>query len=132
MRGQIREQWGKLTEDDLDVIGGRRDQLIGLIQRRYGAARDEAESQVEAFEAQLDGLADDTVPPEERESWTRQQAGARQGAGGRQQQDQQQQNRQQPGGRQQESSGRQQNTEQSGRQGGDQGSRQPKKGGNNA
>jgi uncharacterized protein YjbJ (UPF0337 family) len=42
-KGRLREQWGKLTEDDLDVIAGRRDQLLGRIQQRHGQARDEAE-----------------------------------------------------------------------------------------
>ncbi|MEZ5651750.1 MAG: CsbD family protein [Burkholderiaceae bacterium] len=48
-RGKIREQWGDLTDDDLDEIAGRRDQLIGHVQRRYGIAREEAERQVEAW-----------------------------------------------------------------------------------
>jgi uncharacterized protein YjbJ (UPF0337 family) len=44
--GQAKEQWGKLTDDDLDVVAGRRDQLAGKIQERYGVAKDEAEKQV--------------------------------------------------------------------------------------
>lgn len=39
-KGKIKEQWGKLTDDDLDVIAGRRDQLEGKIQERYGLERD--------------------------------------------------------------------------------------------
>ncbi len=50
MRGRVRERWGKLTDDDLDVIAGKRDQLIGLIQQRYGLARNEIERQVSEFE----------------------------------------------------------------------------------
>jgi uncharacterized protein YjbJ (UPF0337 family) len=46
VRGRVREQWGKLTDDDLDVVAGRRDTLIGKVQERYGVARDEAERQV--------------------------------------------------------------------------------------
>ena len=49
LKGQIREQWGKLTNDDLDQIQGRSEQLIGRIQERYGVARDEAERQVDAW-----------------------------------------------------------------------------------
>lgn len=49
-QGKILEQWGKLTEDDLDVAAGRRDQLIGRLQERYGVAKDEAERQVNEFE----------------------------------------------------------------------------------
>jgi uncharacterized protein YjbJ (UPF0337 family) len=49
-RGKVREQWGKLTDDDVDVIAGRRDQLIGKIQQRYGSTREMAEEQVTEFE----------------------------------------------------------------------------------
>ena len=44
--GHARETWGKLTDDDLDVVAGRRDQLAGMIQQRYGVAKDEAERQL--------------------------------------------------------------------------------------
>lgn len=44
--GQARSQWGKLTDDDLSVVAGRRDQLIGKVQERYGVAKDEAEKQI--------------------------------------------------------------------------------------
>ena len=42
LKGKVKEQWGRLTEDDLDVIAGRRDQLLGRIQQRHGLARDDA------------------------------------------------------------------------------------------
>ena len=48
-KGKVQEQWGKLTDDDLDIIDGKRDQLLGRIQERHGIARDEAEKQVETF-----------------------------------------------------------------------------------
>lgn len=51
LRGKLQEQWGKLTNDDLDVIAGKRDQLIGRLQERYGKAHDEIERQVKGFEA---------------------------------------------------------------------------------
>ena len=50
MKGKIKEQWGKLTDDDLDVINGKRDQLAGRLQERYGLARDAAEKQIKEFE----------------------------------------------------------------------------------
>lgn len=50
VRERIRQQWGRLTDDDLDTIAGRRDQLIGILQKRYGAAPAEIERQVKAFE----------------------------------------------------------------------------------
>jgi uncharacterized protein YjbJ (UPF0337 family) len=50
VKGLIREQWGKLTNDDLDLIQGRSEQLIGKLQERYGIARDEAERQLNAWD----------------------------------------------------------------------------------
>ncbi|HEU0120648.1 MAG TPA: CsbD family protein [Bryobacteraceae bacterium] len=50
LKGKVKEQWGKLTDDDFDVAAGRRDQLIGRIQERYGIAKDEAETQMKAWE----------------------------------------------------------------------------------
>jgi uncharacterized protein YjbJ (UPF0337 family) len=49
-KGKVKESWGKLTDQELEVIAGKRDQLIGAIQKGYGIARDEAERQVESFE----------------------------------------------------------------------------------
>ena len=49
-KGKVKEQWGKLTDDDLDVIAGRRDQLLGRIQERHGVSRDEAHEQVSSLE----------------------------------------------------------------------------------
>ena len=50
LKGKIREQWGKLTDDDLDQIQGRSEQLLGKLQNRYGIARDEAQRQFDAWE----------------------------------------------------------------------------------
>ncbi len=49
VRGKIREQWGDLTDSDLDVIAGRRDQLVGVLQERYGWAKDEASRRADMF-----------------------------------------------------------------------------------
>jgi uncharacterized protein YjbJ (UPF0337 family) len=49
-KGAVKEQWGKLTDDDLLTIEGRRDQLVGKIQTRYGISHDQAEAQVSAWE----------------------------------------------------------------------------------
>jgi len=54
IRGKVQEQWGKLTNDDLDVIEGRRDQLAGRIQELYGITRQEADRQVVDFYRGLD------------------------------------------------------------------------------
>lgn len=53
-KGKVREQWGKLTDDDLDVIDGKREQLLGRLQERYGIAREKAEEQIRAFEERND------------------------------------------------------------------------------
>lgn len=50
IKGRAKEQWGKLTDDQLDVIAGRRDQLAGEIQQAYGISKDEAEKQIKDFE----------------------------------------------------------------------------------
>jgi uncharacterized protein YjbJ (UPF0337 family) len=50
VKGKVKEQWGKLTDDDLDVIAGKRQQLLGRIQERHGIAHEEAETQVSEFE----------------------------------------------------------------------------------
>lgn len=47
--GAAKETWGKLTDDDLKVIEGNRDQLIGRIQERYGITREEAQKQVDEW-----------------------------------------------------------------------------------
>jgi uncharacterized protein YjbJ (UPF0337 family) len=44
-KGVVREKWGKLTDDDLDVVAGKRDQLLGKIQERYGITKEEAEKE---------------------------------------------------------------------------------------
>ncbi len=50
-KGKVREQWGKLTDDDLDVIAGKRDQLVGMIQHRYGRGKEAVEKEVSEYEA---------------------------------------------------------------------------------
>jgi len=47
--GNFREKWGRLTDDDLIAINGRRDQLVGKVQERYGLAKEAAEKQVDEF-----------------------------------------------------------------------------------
>jgi uncharacterized protein YjbJ (UPF0337 family) len=49
-RGRIRMQWGKLTDDQLEVIEGRRDLLLGKLQESYGVTEEEADRQVRAWE----------------------------------------------------------------------------------
>jgi uncharacterized protein YjbJ (UPF0337 family) len=49
MKGKAKEKWGELTDDDLDRVEGKRDQLVGLIQERYGRKRDQVQKEVDAF-----------------------------------------------------------------------------------
>jgi uncharacterized protein YjbJ (UPF0337 family) len=49
MKGAVKAKWGKLTDDDLTTIDGRTEELVGMIQRRYGYARDQAKSEVDHF-----------------------------------------------------------------------------------
>ena len=47
MKGKVKEKWGNLTDDDLDRAAGQRDQLEGIIQKRYGVAKDQARKDVD-------------------------------------------------------------------------------------
>jgi uncharacterized protein YjbJ (UPF0337 family) len=48
--GKAKEKWGRLTDDDWKIVEGKRDQLVGKIQERYGLAREEAERQLAELE----------------------------------------------------------------------------------
>ncbi|WP_193127526.1 CsbD family protein [Klebsiella aerogenes] len=54
LKCKAKEQWGKLTDDDMTVIEGKRDQLVGKIQERYGYAKDQAEKEVSDWERKND------------------------------------------------------------------------------
>ena len=47
LKGKVKEQWGKLTDDEIDELNGRKDQLVGKVQERYGIARDQAARDVD-------------------------------------------------------------------------------------
>jgi uncharacterized protein YjbJ (UPF0337 family) len=51
--GKVKEKWGKLTDDDLTTIAGRRDQLLGLLQQRYGYEKEQAEKELDEFTRSL-------------------------------------------------------------------------------
>ncbi|MCX6621666.1 MAG: CsbD family protein [Acidobacteria bacterium] len=53
MGGSARERWGKLTDNDWETIAGKKDQLVGRIQERYGVARAEAETQADEWSREL-------------------------------------------------------------------------------
>jgi uncharacterized protein YjbJ (UPF0337 family) len=52
--GKVKAKWGKLTDDDLTVVAGKRDEFLGKIQERYGYAKDQAEREVDDFLRTLD------------------------------------------------------------------------------
>jgi len=54
LAGGVKEHWGKFTDDELTEIGGKRDRLAGMIQSKYGLAKDVAEEQIAKFEKSLD------------------------------------------------------------------------------
>ena len=54
VKGAVKARWGKLTDDDFDVIAGKREQLAGKIQERYGIAKDEADKQVDDWVKKAD------------------------------------------------------------------------------
>ena len=58
-KGKIAEKWGKLTDDDLQVIAGRSEQFVGRLQERYGITKEEAERQVDEFVKSLEADATD-------------------------------------------------------------------------
>ena len=47
LKGKVKEQWGKLTDDEIDQLDGKKDQLVGKVQERYGIARDQAARDVD-------------------------------------------------------------------------------------
>ncbi|NKW78457.1 CsbD family protein [Rhodobacteraceae bacterium R_SAG7] len=53
LKGEAQTQWGKLSEDEIDQAAGDRDKLAGLLQERYGLAREDAERQIDAFAERL-------------------------------------------------------------------------------
>ncbi len=52
-KGKVKEKWGKLTDDDLTTIAGKRDQLLGALQTKYGYGKDQAEKELDAFTRDL-------------------------------------------------------------------------------
>ena len=49
MKGSVKQQWGKLTDDDLEVIAGSKDKLVGRLQERYGIQKEEAQRQLDRW-----------------------------------------------------------------------------------
>lgn len=60
MKGAVKAQWGKLTNDDIDEIDGNLERLVGIVQERYGYARERAEKDVAEFQSRHAAAADET------------------------------------------------------------------------
>jgi uncharacterized protein YjbJ (UPF0337 family) len=67
-KGAVKKQWGKLTDDDLAVIAGQRDQLVGKIQERYGIAKEEADKQVKTWESMKVNESEDVGSEQRRKA----------------------------------------------------------------
>jgi uncharacterized protein YjbJ (UPF0337 family) len=58
LKGSVKQKWGKLTDDDLDVIAGKQDELAGKIQERYGITKEEAAKQIREWNTTLNDTDD--------------------------------------------------------------------------
>jgi uncharacterized protein YjbJ (UPF0337 family) len=63
LASSVKTKWAKLTDDDIHLIGAKKDALVGKIQERYGVLRDEAEKQVDEWVAKLPSRRDAGAPP---------------------------------------------------------------------
>src|SRR5215469_5461335 len=66
LKGSVKQKWGNLTDDDLDVVAGRQDQLAGKIQERYGMTKEEAAKRVREWSSAVHDV--DTTTPQHRAS----------------------------------------------------------------
>jgi len=62
LKGSVKEQWGKLTDDDLTAINGSREKLVGKVQERYGIAKEEAQSKADDWLRTVRSTDDQTSP----------------------------------------------------------------------
>lgn len=60
-KGQVKEQWGKFTDDELDVVAGKKDQFLGKLQEKYGITKDEAQRQLLEFEKNCKDVSEPTT-----------------------------------------------------------------------
>jgi len=64
LKGKVKEKWAKLTDDDVKLIAGKKDKLVGALKERYGHAKDAAEHEIDSFIASLRTHKDkDSNPP---------------------------------------------------------------------
>jgi uncharacterized protein YjbJ (UPF0337 family) len=63
LSGQVKSHWAKLTDDDLKNVAGKKDQLVGKLQERYGIVKDEAEKQIDKWIGMLTPERSGKPPP---------------------------------------------------------------------
>ena len=63
LKGYVRKQWGKLTDDDVERLSGRQEELIGVLQQRYGYGKEQAELEVNKWLREYDNKATKRTPP---------------------------------------------------------------------
>jgi uncharacterized protein YjbJ (UPF0337 family) len=54
VKGKVKEKWGKLTDDDINQIDGKREQLLGFLQKRYGYEKERATQELENWEKEIE------------------------------------------------------------------------------
>jgi uncharacterized protein YjbJ (UPF0337 family) len=71
-KGSLRQKWGKLTDDDLDTIAGSREKFVGVLQERYGIAKEEAQKRADEWATSLreDEFAASTGDPSRGKTFT--------------------------------------------------------------
>jgi uncharacterized protein YjbJ (UPF0337 family) len=61
IKGAVKEKWGKLTDDDLTVVEGKKEKLLGLLQKKYGYAKDKAEQEYKDFIGRYKGKGHEAI-----------------------------------------------------------------------
>lgn len=69
-KGKVQEQWGKLSDDNIDVINGRREMLAGKLQESYGITKDEAERQIKDWETSVNDAGGDDGGDFHKKTWS--------------------------------------------------------------
>lgn len=71
-KGSLRQKWGKLTDDDLNMIAGSREKFVGIMQERYGIAKEEAQKRADEWVTSLreEEFATSADDPSHRKTFT--------------------------------------------------------------
>lgn len=76
LKGKIKENWGKLTDNDITQINGKREQLLGYIQKRYGYAKEKAEQEFKDWEKRNESMIKNQESPQESKKFAGAHAGS--------------------------------------------------------